>query len=212
MLGDSAAGPPEEVLMRARSLRLTAAQRQELEQARDRDPRAYLRERAAALLKLADGATPPQVAAHGLHRRRQAKTVCRWLDAYLARGLAGLVQRPRRPRGLPPPAAAGGGRRGAPSARALRPAAGALAAQRPAPGAPVPGGLLRVRRRQAPAAPAHQPAARAAAAAQPRPRLPAEDGLARARLRGRARAGERRHRPVRRRGHRLPAADARRDL
>ena len=93
--------------MRARTLALTAAQRAELEQARDRDPRPYLRERAAALLKVAGGPSPRQVALAGLHRPRRPKTVCGWLDAYARGGLAGLVQRPRRARGFSP--CAGGG-------------------------------------------------------------------------------------------------------
>lgn len=93
--------------MRSRTLALTAAQRAELEQARDRDPRPYLRERAAALLKVAGGASPRQVALSGLHRPRQPKTVCGWLDAYARAGLAGLVQRPRRARGFSPCARGG---------------------------------------------------------------------------------------------------------
>lgn len=85
-----------------RVLVLTPAQRTELERALLHDPRPYLRERCAALLKIADGASARQVALHGLYRRRRVQTVLRWLDRYLAGGLPGLVQQARRPRGYPP--------------------------------------------------------------------------------------------------------------
>ena len=96
--------------MRARTLALTDAQRAELEAARDRDPRPYLRERAAALLKVAAGQSLRRVALHGLHRPRQPKTLGRWLAAYARGGLAGLVQRPRGHRGFSPPAGRRAGR------------------------------------------------------------------------------------------------------
>lgn len=102
--------------MRARTLVLPAAQRAELECRRNRDPRPYLRERAAALLKVAAGHSPRQVALEGLARPRQPKTVCRWLAAYTARGLAGLVQRPRGHRGFSPSAGGRAGRRNAATA------------------------------------------------------------------------------------------------
>jgi hypothetical protein len=66
------------------------------------DPRPYLRERCAALLKIADGASATAVASHGLLRGRRPQTVLHWLDRYLAEGLPGLVQHPRRARGYPP--------------------------------------------------------------------------------------------------------------
>lgn len=102
--------------MRPRELALTAEQRAELERSRDRDARPYFRERCAALLKVAAGATPRRVALTGLHRPRQAKTVCRWLDAYQRDGLDGLVQRERGHRGFSPSAGRGAGRDGAPAA------------------------------------------------------------------------------------------------
>ena len=102
--------------MYRRRLALTAAQRAELEAARDRDPRPYLRERAAALLKVAGGAAPHAVARGGLLRRRKADTVYRWLGAYERGGLAGLVARPRGHRGLSPRAGGGAARAGAPAA------------------------------------------------------------------------------------------------
>jgi transposase len=88
--------------MHRRTLALTLEQRRELVAIRDRDRRAYLRERAAALLQIADGASAHQVALHGLFRPRDPDTVYDWLNRYQQTGAAGLVQRPRRHRGLPP--------------------------------------------------------------------------------------------------------------
>ena len=68
--------------MHRRTLELTPAERQELERTRDRDARAYLRERAAALLKVADGQSASQVAFLGLHKPRKPETLYRWLDYY----------------------------------------------------------------------------------------------------------------------------------
>ena len=82
--------------MRPRTLDLTPEKRAELVRARDRDPRPYLREIAAALLKVAAGRSCRWVARHGLHKSRKPETVRRWLDRYLAGGLAALVQPARR--------------------------------------------------------------------------------------------------------------------
>lgn len=72
-------------------LKLTAKQRAELEQARDRHPKAYVRERAAALLKIADGQTAGQVARQGLLKERYKRTVKKWLKRYQTEGFAGLL-------------------------------------------------------------------------------------------------------------------------
>lgn len=61
-----------------------------LEQMRDRHAKPYMRERAAALLKIADGMAPARVAKEGLLKPRYADTVYAWLDRYLAQGIAGL--------------------------------------------------------------------------------------------------------------------------
>lgn len=90
--------------MRRRTLDLDPQQRAELERARDRDPRPYLRERAAALLKIADGRSVHSVASGGLNRRRKSDTVYDWLGRYERRGLPGLVQKSRGHRGFPPSA------------------------------------------------------------------------------------------------------------
>lgn len=75
---------------RIRTITLTAEQKVELIELRDRQPKAYLRERAAALLKIAEGAVPSQVASNGLLKARDPDSVYAWLDAYEAQGSAGL--------------------------------------------------------------------------------------------------------------------------
>ncbi len=71
-------------------LSLSAAQHAELLRVRDHDPRPYLRERAAALLKVAAGASARAVARHGLLRPRHPDTVADWIARYRAGGVAGL--------------------------------------------------------------------------------------------------------------------------
>jgi hypothetical protein len=88
--------------MQQRTLELTPAQRTELEQTRDGDRRPYLRECAAALVKVADGMPAYLVARRGLHKPRHPDTIYRWLDKYEADGLAGLIHKPRGHRGFPP--------------------------------------------------------------------------------------------------------------
>ena len=78
------------------ALTLTSPQRDTLTAMRDRHPKPYLRERAGALIKIADGMTPRQVAHHGLLRQRDPSTVNRWLHVYQTHGLGGLYQTPNR--------------------------------------------------------------------------------------------------------------------
>lgn len=79
-------------------LTLTQAQRGELEAARDRHRLAYVRERAAALLKIADGQPAYVVADRGLLKRRSRKAVRGWHQRYVAEGIGGLVMRKGRGR------------------------------------------------------------------------------------------------------------------
>jgi len=83
-----------------RTLTLSPEQYQELVNCRDHDKRSYMRERAAALLKIAEGMKPAHVADHGLLRPRDPDTVYAWLDRYEQEGLLGLVT--RRGRGRKP--------------------------------------------------------------------------------------------------------------
>jgi transposase len=83
------------VLLARRTISLTEEQRQELLQLRDHDPRPYVRERAAAILKIADGQSPHHVATAGLLKPRDPDTVYAWLDRYEAEGAAGLIAHPQ---------------------------------------------------------------------------------------------------------------------
>lgn len=73
-----------------RKLTLSEEQRCALVHMRDSDSHPYLRERAAALLKIADGMSAERVAREGLLRKRHPENVRIWLDRYLAEGIAGL--------------------------------------------------------------------------------------------------------------------------
>jgi transposase len=79
-------------------LRLSPEQDTELVALRDHASKPYLRERAAALLKVASGLAAKDVAAAGLLRTRDPETVARWVHAYRDGGLAGLRIRPGRGR------------------------------------------------------------------------------------------------------------------
>ncbi len=88
--------------MKALTLKLEPYQIKTLEQMRDRHPVPYLREKAAALLKIASGQSIEVVAQFGLLRRRKAETVRSWVNAYKRNGIGGLYQRKRRKRSFPP--------------------------------------------------------------------------------------------------------------
>ncbi len=74
----------------ALEINLTPAQRHELEQIRDHDTKAYIREKAAAILKVADGRSASDVAQTGLLKRRKYQTVCEWVQRYQTEGVQGL--------------------------------------------------------------------------------------------------------------------------
>ena len=77
---------------------LRIAERRELERVRDHDPEPYLREKAAALLKIAGGQSGRDVALHGLLKHRRPDTVYDWVRRYRAAGIAGLRVQPGRGR------------------------------------------------------------------------------------------------------------------
>jgi transposase len=79
-------------------INLTDRQRQELESLRDTADKAYLRERAAAILKIADGMSGLQVSQDGLLKPRDPDTIYRWVKRYRAEGVAGLTIRSGRGR------------------------------------------------------------------------------------------------------------------
>jgi hypothetical protein len=61
-------------------------------------PKAYMRERAAAVLKVANGLSIRQVAEVGCLKRREWETVAKWVKAYEQQGLRGLYIRAGRGR------------------------------------------------------------------------------------------------------------------
>ena len=73
-----------------RAFDLTTAERAELTRLRDTAAQAYLRERAAALLKIANGCSAARVAREGLLRPRKPDTVYAWMDRFIDDGIAGL--------------------------------------------------------------------------------------------------------------------------
>jgi len=85
-------------ISRPRVLGLSETQRAELEWMRDHHFKPHLRERAAALLKIADGMPLSVVARQGLFKRRLAETVRDWVVRYESEGLAGLEIRKGRGR------------------------------------------------------------------------------------------------------------------
>ena len=79
-------------------LELSEEQRRELEQLRDHHPLQYMQERAAAILKIADGASGLQVARSMLNHVRWQDTVYDWVKRYRAEGSEGLKIRAGRGR------------------------------------------------------------------------------------------------------------------
>jgi hypothetical protein len=69
---------------------LTPQQRITLVEARDHHPKPYVRERAAAILKVAEGGYFQDVAHQGLLKRHAARTVSTWYHRFLKRGVIGL--------------------------------------------------------------------------------------------------------------------------
>lgn len=70
---------------------LSVQQRAELEDARDHHAKPYVREKAAAILKIADGQSGLAVAQGGLLKMRSSDTVYRWWHRYWREGLVGLM-------------------------------------------------------------------------------------------------------------------------
>lgn len=79
-------------MARLRRLSLTAEQEAELIRHRDHDPRPQMRERCAALLKIAAGHSAHWVARQGLLKPRDPDTVYQWLRYYETEGWAGLAR------------------------------------------------------------------------------------------------------------------------
>ena len=67
------------------------AQRTALVHASDHHAKPYIREQAAALLRVADGHSIRQVAATGILKPRRRETVKLWIERFLADGIPGLL-------------------------------------------------------------------------------------------------------------------------
>jgi hypothetical protein len=79
-----------ETILQRRMVKLSRIQQKELERCRDHDLRPDIRERCAAVLKIAAGQSAHAVAQGGLLKRRDPDTVYSWLHRYEERGLEGL--------------------------------------------------------------------------------------------------------------------------
>jgi hypothetical protein len=83
---------------RAYQLQLNAQQLSELHDIRDHHEKPYVRERAAAILKVGSGQSINQVALHGLLKPYEPEVVSEWIRRYLAEGSNGLLIRQGRGR------------------------------------------------------------------------------------------------------------------
>ena len=70
---------------------LNEQQKQELVHARDHHAKAYMRSKAAAILKVASGMSLRAVAMHGVLKPVAEETVSRWVQCYEREGLQGLL-------------------------------------------------------------------------------------------------------------------------
>ena len=84
--------------MKRRLVCLTADQYAELLHVRDHDPHPYMRTKAAAILKVADGWPIRRVAAIGLNKPYHEDTIRSWINRYEREGLEGLRVKPGRGR------------------------------------------------------------------------------------------------------------------
>jgi transposase len=71
-------------------LELNELQKAELKELLDHSPKAYIRERAAALLKIAGGLSGREVALHRLNQAHWQDTIYEWVQRYQAEGSKGL--------------------------------------------------------------------------------------------------------------------------
>lgn len=85
-------------------LTLDPVARQTLCELRDHGPKAYLRERAAIVLAIADGRSMRAAAREAGLKPHHIETICAWVARYRAQGLAGLFiarGRGRKPASFP---------------------------------------------------------------------------------------------------------------
>lgn len=70
-------------------VKLSPEQAVELEQVRNQHDKAYMRERAAAVLKVVGGQSLTEVAESALLKRHEPETIHTWIKAYQKWGLKG---------------------------------------------------------------------------------------------------------------------------
>lgn len=99
------------MMPRKLEIKLSEEEKRELEQARDHHVKAYIREAAAAILKVAAGKSARQVAGSGLLKERDPETISKWIRRYQADGVGGLeVKAGRGRKSVFFPSDGGGGR------------------------------------------------------------------------------------------------------
>lgn len=79
---------------------------QQLNDVAKHSTKPHLRERASAILKLAQGQTASQIATDGLLQKRYRRTVCRWFYRFQSEGIKGLENKSgtgRKPAFFPSP-------------------------------------------------------------------------------------------------------------
>ena len=79
-------------------LEITKDEQQVLERIVSTGEKAYMRERASAILQISKGRSGLQVAKSGLLKKRRENTVYEWVRRYRAEGIKGLENREGRGR------------------------------------------------------------------------------------------------------------------
>ena len=74
-----------------RNIELTSEEKKKLEYHRDHDKEPYVRERCAALIKIAEGKSAHWVSQYGLFKKRDPDTIYSWLTIYETEGIEGLI-------------------------------------------------------------------------------------------------------------------------
>jgi len=77
--------------MRTLKLALTDEQIVDLQRALKKHPKAYVRERASAILQIHQGKPGSQVAKEGLLRKRRENTLYEWVQRFQQGGMASLL-------------------------------------------------------------------------------------------------------------------------
>jgi len=79
-------------------LEITKEEQKQLERVILTHEKAYMRERASAILQISQGKSGLQVAQNGLLQKRRENTVYEWVHRYKAEGIKGLKNREGRGR------------------------------------------------------------------------------------------------------------------